>query len=104
MTNDAWWGTTPGHRQLLSYTKLRAIETRLAHYQVCQLRHISNNQLIWRSHKTNPLSEKRRHVCDHHSTKSIDILRYIWRLYRTLIIVCFSAFVIDIDYTKKTAF
>ena len=29
MTNDAWWGTTPGHRQLLSYTKLRAIETRL---------------------------------------------------------------------------
>ena len=29
MTNDAWWGTTPGHRQLLSYTKLRSIETRL---------------------------------------------------------------------------
>lgn len=29
MTNDAWWGITPGHRQLLSYTKLRAIETRL---------------------------------------------------------------------------
>jgi apolipoprotein N-acyltransferase len=29
MTNDAWWGETPGHRQLLSYTKLRAIETRL---------------------------------------------------------------------------
>ena len=29
ITNDAWWGTTPGHRQLLSYTKLRAIETRL---------------------------------------------------------------------------
>ena len=29
MTNDAWWGKTPGHRQLLSYTKLRAIETRL---------------------------------------------------------------------------
>ena len=29
MTNDAWWGTTPGHQQLLSYTKLRAIESRL---------------------------------------------------------------------------
>ena len=29
MTNDSWWGTTPGHRQLLSFTKLRAIETRL---------------------------------------------------------------------------
>ena len=29
MTNDAWWGTTPCHRKLLSYTKLRAIETRL---------------------------------------------------------------------------
>ena len=28
MTNDAWWGNTPGHKQLLSYTRLRAIETR----------------------------------------------------------------------------
>lgn len=28
ITNDAWWGNTPGHRQLLSYTQLRAIETR----------------------------------------------------------------------------
>ncbi len=27
-TNDAWWGNTPGHRQLLSYTQLRAIELR----------------------------------------------------------------------------
>ena len=28
ITNDSWWGETPGHRQLLSYTRLRAIETR----------------------------------------------------------------------------
>lgn len=28
LSNDAWWGETPGHRQLLSYTRLRAIETR----------------------------------------------------------------------------
>ena len=28
ITNDAWWGNTPGHKQLLSYTRLRAIETR----------------------------------------------------------------------------
>jgi apolipoprotein N-acyltransferase len=28
LTNDAWWGETAGHRQLLAYTKLRAIETR----------------------------------------------------------------------------
>ncbi len=28
MTNDSWWGVTEGHRQLLSYAKLRAIETR----------------------------------------------------------------------------
>lgn len=28
ITNDAWWGNTPGHRQLLSYARLRAIETR----------------------------------------------------------------------------
>jgi len=28
ITNDAWWGNTPGHRQLLSYTRLRAIENR----------------------------------------------------------------------------
>lgn len=28
MTNDAWWGVTPGHRQHLSYARLRAIETR----------------------------------------------------------------------------
>ncbi len=27
-TNDAWWGNTPGHRQLLAYTRLRAIELR----------------------------------------------------------------------------
>ncbi|MEK9613764.1 MAG: apolipoprotein N-acyltransferase, partial [Flavobacteriaceae bacterium] len=24
LSNDAWWGETPGHRQLLSYTRLRA--------------------------------------------------------------------------------
>ena len=30
ITNDAWWGNTPGHRQLLSITRLRAIETRRA--------------------------------------------------------------------------
>ncbi|PRB03864.1 apolipoprotein N-acyltransferase [Chryseobacterium sp. MYb7] len=28
MTNDSWWGITEGHKQLLSYAKLRAIETR----------------------------------------------------------------------------
>ena len=26
--NDAWWGDTEGHRQHLSYARLRAIETR----------------------------------------------------------------------------
>lgn len=28
MTNDSWWGVTQGHKQLLAYAKLRAIETR----------------------------------------------------------------------------
>lgn len=28
MTNDSWWGVSEGHRQLLSYARLRAIETR----------------------------------------------------------------------------
>lgn len=28
ITNDAWWGDTPGYRQHLSYSCLRAIETR----------------------------------------------------------------------------
>lgn len=28
ITNDAWWGNTPGYRQHLSYAGLRAIETR----------------------------------------------------------------------------
>ena len=28
ITNDGWWGNTPGHRQHLAYAKLRAIETR----------------------------------------------------------------------------
>ena len=28
MTNDSWWGVSEGHRQLLSYAKLRSIETR----------------------------------------------------------------------------
>ena len=28
MTNDSWWGETQGHKQLMSYAKLRAIETR----------------------------------------------------------------------------
>lgn len=27
-TNDAWWGNTPGYKQLLAYTRLRAVETR----------------------------------------------------------------------------
>ncbi|CDF78784.1 apolipoprotein N-acyltransferase [Formosa agariphila KMM 3901] len=30
MTNDAWWGNTQGHKQHLSYARLRAIETRRA--------------------------------------------------------------------------
>ena len=28
ITNDGWWGNTPGHRQHLSYARLRAIENR----------------------------------------------------------------------------
>ena len=28
ITNDAWWGETPGYRQHLNYARLRAIETR----------------------------------------------------------------------------
>lgn len=28
VTNDSWWGYSPGHRQLLALAKLRAIETR----------------------------------------------------------------------------
>lgn len=28
MTNDSWWGVTEGHRQLLSFARMRAIETR----------------------------------------------------------------------------
>lgn len=28
MTNDSWWGVSQGHKQLLAYAKLRAIETR----------------------------------------------------------------------------
>ena len=28
ITNDAWWGDTPGYKQHLSYSRLRAIELR----------------------------------------------------------------------------
>ncbi|WP_139366947.1 apolipoprotein N-acyltransferase [Sediminibacterium ginsengisoli] len=28
ITNDGWWGNTPGHKQHLSYAALRAVETR----------------------------------------------------------------------------
>lgn len=28
ITNDSWWGVSQGHKQLLSYARLRAIETR----------------------------------------------------------------------------
>ena len=28
ITNDGWWGNTPGYRQHMSYSRLRAIETR----------------------------------------------------------------------------
>lgn len=28
ITNDAWWGDTPGYRQHLNYSRIRAIETR----------------------------------------------------------------------------
>ncbi len=30
ITNDSWWGDTQGHKQLLSYARLRAIENRRA--------------------------------------------------------------------------
>jgi len=30
ITNDGWWGNTPGHRQHQSYSRIRAIETRRA--------------------------------------------------------------------------
>ena len=30
VTNDAWWGNTQGHQQLLSYARIRAIENRRA--------------------------------------------------------------------------
>ena len=30
ITNDAWWGNTPGHKRLFDYCRLRAIETRRA--------------------------------------------------------------------------
>lgn len=30
ITNDSWWGRTQGHKQLLSYARLRAIENRKA--------------------------------------------------------------------------
>ena len=28
MSNDGWWGNTPGHKRLFDYCRLRAIETR----------------------------------------------------------------------------
>jgi apolipoprotein N-acyltransferase len=28
ITNDGWWGDTPGHRQHFTFSRLRAIETR----------------------------------------------------------------------------
>ena len=28
MTNDGWWGDTPGYKQHFSFSRLRAIETR----------------------------------------------------------------------------
>jgi apolipoprotein N-acyltransferase len=28
MTNDSWWGETQGHKQLMAYSRMRALETR----------------------------------------------------------------------------
>jgi apolipoprotein N-acyltransferase len=28
ITNDGWWGNSPGHRQHFTFSKMRAIETR----------------------------------------------------------------------------
>jgi apolipoprotein N-acyltransferase len=30
MSNDGWWGNTPGHKRLFDYCRLRAIECRRA--------------------------------------------------------------------------
>ena len=30
MSNDGWWGNTPGHRRLFDFCRLRAVETRRA--------------------------------------------------------------------------
>ena len=30
MSNDGWWGNTPGHRRLFDYCRLRAVECRRA--------------------------------------------------------------------------
>ena len=30
ISNDGWWGDTPGHRRLFDFARLRAIETRRA--------------------------------------------------------------------------
>jgi apolipoprotein N-acyltransferase len=30
MSNDGWWGNTPGHKRLFDFCRLRAIETRRA--------------------------------------------------------------------------
>lgn len=30
ITNDGWWGDTPGYRQHFNYARLRAVETRRA--------------------------------------------------------------------------
>ena len=28
LSNDGWWGNTPGHKRLFDFCRLRAIETR----------------------------------------------------------------------------
>ena len=42
ITNDAWWGNTVGHKQLLSYARLRPLK--LKSIVKCQYRYFRSHQ------------------------------------------------------------